>query len=337
MLTRFSRPQPEPRRRFGWLRGIFRRRAARGPALPAHASTAPALPEVLRQVRRIELRTRGLVSSRFSGEYHSVFKGQGIEFVEVREYRPGDDVRTIDWNVSARTGETFVKKYVEERELTVLLMVDLSGSERFGTRGRFKSELVAEVAASLAMSAVRNNDRVALLVFTDAIELFVPPRKGRRHALRIVRDLLSFEPKGTGTDLTLAIEYAVRILRSRSIVLLVSDFQQPLTRGLEQALTALAYRHDVVPVALTDQAELDFPDAGLVQVTDPETGALVVFNSGDDDHRRAYRAAVEQERTAIRRVFRRLGLDAIELTTEGDASKAILSFFRRRERRMGRQ
>ena len=316
------------------FRGRTRRRA---PALPAHASTAPALPEVLKLVRRIELRTRGLVSSRFSGEYHSVFKGQGIEFVEVRPYMPGDDVRTIDWNVSARTGETFVKKYVEERELSVLLMVDLSGSQRFGTRGRFKSEIVAEVAASLAMSAVRNNDRVGLLVFTDGIELFVPPRKGRRHALRIVRDLLSFEPKGTGTELTGAVEYAIRILRSRSIVLLVSDFQQPLTRGLEQALTALAYRHDVVPVALTDQAELDFPDAGLVQVTDPETGALVVFNSGDENRRRAYRAAVEQERTAIRRVFRRLGLDAIELTTEGDASKAILSFFRRRERRMGRQ
>jgi uncharacterized protein (DUF58 family) len=322
--------------RFGWLRRLFRRRRPHAPALPAHASTAPALPEVLRQVRRIELRTRGLVSSRFSGEYHSVFKGQGIEFVEVREYLPGDDVRTIDWNVSARTGGTFVKKYVEERELTVLLMVDLSGSERFGTRGRFKSEMVAEVAASLAMSAVRNNDRVGLLVFTDGIELFVPPRKGRRHALRIVRDLLSFEPKGTGTDLTGSIEYAIRLLRSRSIVFLVSDFQQPVDHGLERALTALAYRHDVVPVALTDQAELEFPDAGLVQVTDPETGALVVFNSGDEGHRRAFRDAVERERMAIRRVFRRLGLDAIELNTAGDPSRAILSFFRRRERRLRR-
>ena len=312
------------------------RRRVRAPALPAHAATAPALPEVLRQVRRIELRTRGLVSSRYSGEYHSVFKGQGIEFVEVRPYLPGDDVRTIDWNVSARTGEVFVKKYVEERELSVLLMVDLSGSERFGTRGRFKSEMVAEVAASLAMSAVRNNDRVALLVFTDGIELFVPPRKGRRHALRIVRDLLSFEPKGTGTDLTGAIEYAVRILRSRSIVFLVSDFQQPLTHGLERALTALAHRHDVVPVALTDAAELAFPDAGLIQVTDPETGALVVFNSADDFNRRAFRDAVAAERDSIRRTFRRLGLDAIELDTVAPTANAILSFFRRRERRLRR-
>ena len=319
------------------LLGVFRRRGrSRAPALPAHASTAPALPEVLRQVRRIELRTRGLVSSRFSGEYHSVFKGQGIEFVEVREYLPGDDVRTIDWNVSARTGEVFVKKYVEERELSVLLMVDLSGSERFGTRGRFKSEMVAEVAASLAMSAVRNNDRVALLVFTDGIELFVPPRKGRRHALRIVRDLLSFEPKGTGTDLTLAVEYAVRILRSRSIVFLVSDFQQPLDTALERALTVLSHRHDVVPVALTDAAELDLPDAGLIQVADPETGALVVFNSSDEGQREAYREAVEMERSAIRRAFRRLGLDAIELSTDAPTSTAILSFFRRRERRLRR-
>jgi uncharacterized protein (DUF58 family) len=320
-----------------FLPALFRRRGrTRAPALPAHASTAPALPEVLKLVRRIELRTRGLVSSRFSGEYHSVFKGQGIEFVEVRPYMPGDDVRTIDWNVSARTGETFVKKYVEERELSVLLMVDLSGSQRFGTRGRFKSEIVAEVAASLAMSAVRNNDRVGLLVFTDGIELFVPPRKGRRHALRIVRDLLSFEPKGTGTEMAGAVEYALRILRSRSIVFLVSDFQQPLDSALERALTALAYRHDVVPVTLTDAAELEFPDAGLIQVTDPETGALVVFNSADDGLRREYREAVEAERETIRRAFRRLGLDAIELSTEAPTANAILSFFRRRERRLRR-
>jgi len=326
-----------PRRRFGWLRRIFARGGrSRMAALPAHASTAPALPEVLRQVRRIELRTRGLVSSRFSGEYHSVFKGQGIEFVEVREYLPGDDVRTIDWNVSARTGGVFVKKYVEERELSVLLMVDLSGSERFGTRGRFKSEMVAEVAASLAMSAVRNNDRVALLVFTDTIELFVPPRKGRRHALRIVRDLLSFEPAGTGTDLRGAVEYATRLLRSRSIVFLVSDFQAPLTPELERAMTLLAFGHDVVPVVLTDAAEMEVPEAGLIQLVDPETGALVVFNTGNERQRRAFAAAVEQERTALRRAFRRLGLDAIELRTDEPSSTAILSFFRRRERRLRR-
>lgn len=318
------------------------RRRPRGPHVPATASTAPALPDVLRQVRRIEMRTRGLVSSRFSGEYHSVFKGQGIEFVEVREYLPGDDVRTIDWNVSARTGGTFVKKYVEERELTVLLMVDLSGSERFGTRGRFKSELVAEVAATLAMSAVRNNDRVGLMVFTDGIELFVPPRKGRRHALRIVRDLLSFDPRGAGTDLPGAIDYANRLLRSRSIVFLMSDFvfddattEEQRVR-FEKGLTALSYRHDVVPVVLSDAAELDFPDAGLIQVMDPETGALVVFNSGNAKQRAEFHRMVEEDRAIVRRTFRRLGMDAIELETVGSTSNAVLSFFRRRERRLRR-
>lgn len=304
-------------------------------ALPATASPAPALPDVLRQVRRVELRTRGLVSSRFSGEYHSVFKGQGIEFVEVREYLPGDDVRAIDWNVSARTGETFVKKYVEERELTVLLMVDLSGSQRFGTRGRFKSDMVAEVAASLAMSAVRNNDRVGLLVFTDRVELFVPPRKGRRHVLRILRDLLSFRPVGTGTELAVALEYAVRVLRSRSIVFLLSDFQgAAASRAFEKALPIAAHRHDLVPVVLTDPAEAELPDAGLLQVRDPESGALVVVDSGSERVRARYAEAVRDERAALRRSFRRLGLDEIALSTDQPTSGAILSFFRRRERRL---
>lgn len=301
-----------------------------------HAATAPALPDVLRQVRRIELRTRGLVSSRFSGDYHSVFKGQGLEFVEVREYLPGDDVRTIDWNVSARTGETFVKKYVEERELTVLLLVDLSGSQRFGTRGRFKSEMVAEVAATLAMSAVRNNDRVGLLVFTDRVELFVPPRKGRSHVLRIVRDLLTFHPEGAGTDLAGALEYAVRLLRSRSIVFLVSDFQGARTREAERALTVAAHRHDLVPITVNDPADLELPDAGLIQVTDPETGARVAVDSGSAAVRRRYAEAVAEERTALRRSFRRLGLDEIELRTDQPAAGALLSFFRRRERRLRR-
>jgi uncharacterized protein (DUF58 family) len=316
------------------------RRRNRSPAAATSReaeSTAPALPEVLRQVRRIELRTRGLVSSRFSGEYHSVFKGQGIEFVEVREYLPGDDVRAIDWNVSARTGGVFVKKYVEERELTVLLMVDLSGSQRFGTRGRFKSEMVAEVAASLAMSAVRNNDRVALLVFTDRVELFVPPRKGRRHVLRILRDLLAFRPAGAGTDLGGALEYATRLLRSRSIVFVVSDFLGAAgSEGFERALRVAAHRHDVVPVTLADPADLELPDAGLLRVVDPETGRLVVVDSGSARVRARYAAAVQEERTGLRRAFRRLGLDEIGLRTDEPTSTAILSFFRRRERRLRR-
>ena len=309
-----------------------------GPAAKDDAAPAPPeLADVLRQVRRIELRTRGLVSSRFSGEYHSVFKGQGIEFVEVREYLPGDDVRAIDWNVSARTGGVFVKKYVEERELTVLLAVDLSGSQRFGTRGRFKSEMVAEVAATLAMSAIRNNDRVGLLVFTDRVEAFVPPRKGRRHVLRILRDLLAFRPVGTGTDLAGSLRYALRLLRSRSIVFLVSDFQGAAgAEDFERALTVAAHRHDVVPVTLTDPAELELPDAGLIQVVDPETGRAVVVDSGSGAVRERYAEAVREERAALRRAFRRLGLDEIELRTDRPPSNAVLSFFRRRERRLRR-
>jgi len=313
------------------LARLFRRGA---PSPDAHPAPVP-LQEILRQVRRVELRTRGLVTSRFSGEYHSVFKGQGIEFVEVREYVPGDDVRTIDWNVSARTGGVFVKKYVEERELTVLLAVDLSGSQRWGTRARFKSEMVVEAAATLAMSAVRNNDRVGLLVFTDHVESFVPPRKGRRHVLRILRDLLAFQPRGSGTDLAGSIAYVSRLLRSRSIVFVVSDF---VVGGglpeLDRALTAAAARHDVIPVVLTDPADAELPDAGLLRMRDPETGEDVVVDTSAPAVRERFAAAVAAERGALQRLFRRLGMEAIELATDQPTSNAVLSFFRRRERRL---
>src|SRR5256885_2647560 len=204
-------------------------------------------PEILRQVKLIELRTRGLVNSLFTGEYRSVFKGQGMEFAEVREYQAGDEVRSIDWNVTARMGRPFVKRYIEERELTVMLAVDLSGSERFGTRGRFKSELASELAAVLAMSAIRNNDRVGALLFTDRIEHVVPPRKGRRHVLRIIRDLLAFEPVGRGTDIVSAIDYVAKMLNQKAIVFIVSDF---LEADIAHPLKLLAQRHDVVAVHL---------------------------------------------------------------------------------------
>ncbi|HET6233029.1 MAG TPA: DUF58 domain-containing protein [Longimicrobiaceae bacterium] len=315
---------------------LFRRRRAKPPAVPPPRSD-DALADVLRQVRRIELRTRGLVTSRFSGEYHSVFKGQGIEFVEVREYLPGDDVRTIDWNVSARTGETYVKKYIEERELTVLLAVDLSGSQRFGTRGRFRSELVAEVAATLAMSAVRNNDRVGLLVFTDRIEAFVPPRKGRRHVLRLIRDLLAFEPAGSGTDLAAAVAYATRLLRSRSIIFLLSDFQVSGDAApFEKAMATASFRHDVIPISLTDPADVDLPDAGLLRVVDPETGERVTVDSSNPSVRRAFAESVDEERARTRSLFRRLGMDEVELRTDTPWSAPLLAFFRRRESRLRR-
>jgi uncharacterized protein (DUF58 family) len=315
---------------------LFSRWRRPSPAPDAEPAAPPGLADVMRQVRRIDLRTRGLVASQFTGEYHSVFKGQGIEFVEVREYVPGDDVRTIDWNVSARTGQTFVKKYVEERELTVLLAVDLSASQRFGTRGRFKSEMVPEVAATLAMSAVRNNDRVGLLVFTDRVEAFVPPQKGRRHALRILRDLLVFRPTGLGTDLAGALEHARRVLRSRSIVFLVSDFQlsgDARTR-FERALGGVATRHDVIPVILSDPADVEMPEVGVLRVMDPETGRMTYVDTGAVADR--FETSAKKERSELARVFRRLGMDEIELRTDRPVSTAVVSFFRRRERRQRR-
>jgi uncharacterized protein (DUF58 family) len=315
-----------------------RRPSFRSPHAVDHvpAPATDALADVLRQVRRIELRTRGLVSTRFVGEYHSVFKGQGLEFVEVREYLPGDDVRTIDWNVSARTGVTHVKKYVEERELTVLLAVDLSGSQRFGTRGRFKSEMVPEVAATLAMSAVRNNDRVALLAFTDRVELFVPPRKGRRHVLRLVRDLLALEPQGRGTDLAEAVAYALRVLRSRSIIFLISDFQTGNPEPFERALASAAIRHDVVPMTLVDPADINIPDVGLLRIANPETGRTSDIYTGSVADRQNFAEAAEADRLRTRGLFRRLGLDEVVLRTDEPFSGPLLAFFRRRESRLRR-
>jgi uncharacterized protein (DUF58 family) len=312
----------------------LRRRAAPDPDAPG--TSPPGLAEVMRQVRRIDLRTRGLVASQFTGEYHSVFKGQGIEFVEVREYVPGDDVRTIDWNVSARTGHAFVKKYVEERELTVLLAVDLSASQRWGTRGRMKSEMVPEVAATLAMSAVRNNDRVGLLAFTDRVEAFVPPQKGRRHALRILRDLLVFRPVGRGTDLAAALDHARRVLRSRSIIFLVSDFRlgRDGRAALERALGGVARRHDVIPVVLADPADAALPELGVLRLMDPETGRTMDVDT--DAAAERFGQAARTERGELTRLFRRMAMDEIELRTDAPISAAVLSFFRRRERRLRR-
>jgi uncharacterized protein (DUF58 family) len=297
----------------------------------------PAPRDVLKQVRRIDLRTRGLVNSRFSGEYHSVFKGQGIEFAEVREYQPGDEVRSIDWNVTARLGHPFVKRYVEERELTVLLVVDLSGSQRWATRGRLKSELVAEVAGALAMSAMRNNDRVGLLLLTDRIEWFVPPRKGRRHVLRLIRDLLAFRPDGTGTDLGAGVEYAGRLLGSRSVIFLFSDFR--LGDGWDafaEALPAVTARHDVVAVRVSDPADELLPDVGMLAVIDPETGGRRYLDTSSASEREAYAKVMTDDDARARRVFRRLRVDEIPIRTDAPYSGALLSFFRRRERRRGR-
>jgi uncharacterized protein (DUF58 family) len=323
-----------------WLARLgFRRSTA--PALTPGAGTgqagAAAPADILRQVRRVELRTRRLVNSLLSGEYHSVFKGQGIEFAEVREYLPGDDVRTIDWNVTARLGEPYVKKFVEERELTVVLAADLSGSQRWGTRLRLKSELVIEVAATLAMSAIRNNDRVGLIVFTDGVEHFVPPRKGRRHVLRLIRDLLAFEPAGRGTDVAAAVDYLNRALSSRSIIFLFSDFQAGGGWDrLERTLSAAAFRHDVVAVTLTDPGDAQLPEVGLLESVDPETGERVVLDTSNREVRERYAAGIEEERGRRSRAFRRAGIDEIVLSTDAPYAAALLGFFRKRERRQAR-
>ena len=328
------------------LPNLFRSRRTPPPS-PQEPDKLGGVPrDILKQVKLIELRTRGLVNSTFSGEYQSVFRGQGMEFAEVREYQPGDDVRNIDWNVTARVGHPYVKKHVEERELTVLLMVDLSGSEQFGTRERFKAERAAEIAAVLALSAVRNNDRVGLLIFTDKIEHVVPPKKGKRHVLRIIRDVLAFRPAHTGTDMAAALDYAGRLLRHRSVIFVLSDFAllYPPDEGPESAtfaaweksLKLVARRHDVVGITVRDDSETSIPNVGVILLNDPETGETVAVDTDRSDLRQRYHVFMNQERTAIRRVFRRNGVDEIEVGTTGSFVAPLLGFFRRRERKMGR-
>ena len=291
-------------------------------------------PEILRQVKLIELKTRGLVNSVFTGEYRSVFKGQGMEFSEVREYQPGDEVRSIDWNVTARMRRPFVKRYIEERELTVMLVVDLSGSERFGTVNRFKSELASELAAVLAMSAVRNNDRVGVLLFTDRIEHVIPPRKGRRHVLRIIRDLLAFEPVGRGTDMVTAIDYVARMLNQKAIVFIVSDF---LEDDIDHPLKLLAQRHDVVAVTVEDPSERDLPDIGIARLIDPETGETFEVDTSHPDVRNSYSTQVSKERENRKHLLRRLAIDEVAVRTEAGVVEPLLRFFRARETRSRRR
>ena len=296
--------------------------------LPPPASGVPL--DILRQVKLLELRTRGLVNSLFSGEYRSVFKGQGMEFAEVREYQAGDEVRSIDWNVTARMRRPYVKRYIEERELTVMLAVDLSGSERFGTRRRFKSELASELAAVIAMTAIRNNDRVGTLLFTDKVELVVPPRKGRKHALRLIRDLLVFEPEGRGTDIAGATDYLNKMLAHKTIIFVVSDFIAP---NIERPLKLLAQRHDVVAVTVEDPSEVELPDIGLARLIDPETGQVIDIDTSDPKVRSAYDWSVTEEREARKHLLRRLAIDEVPVRTDGSIVEPLFRFFRARETR----
>jgi len=289
--------------------------------------------EVMHEVRRIEITTRHLVRDIVAGEYTSAFRGRGVEFAEVREYQPGDDVRTIDWNVTARLGSAYVKRYLEERELTVGFVVDFSASKRFGSRRRTKGELATEVCAVLALAAAGNNDRVGALFFTDRVEQMIPARKGRRHVLRIISDLLSFQPAGTGTDLTGALTYLESVLRRRSVLFVVSDF---MTSGYRSALGRLARKHDVVAVQLVDPRERELPDAGLMTLRDPESGAWRYVDTGSEAVRSAFRNRMAEFDLALERGFRELGADLVRLQTDCSYAESLLTFFRRRERMLWR-
>ena len=287
--------------------------------------------EILRQVRWIEITTRGLVNEVFSGEYNSVFKGRGMSFAEVREYQYGDDIRGIDWNVTARTGSPHVKIFEEERELTLMLVVDVSGSADFGTRGRMKSELAAELCGVLAFSAIKNNDKVGLILFSDRIEKFVPPRKGRRHALRVLRELLYHPAEGKGTDIAGALEYLAKVTRRRAVVFLVSDF---MAGGYGQALSVAARRHDLVAVRVGDRREEDVPPLGFVEFEDPVSGERVVVNTSGRAFRERFREIRERERERVDEVFRRSRVDKIEVTTGVPYDRALRRFFEERARRV---
>ncbi len=302
-------------------------RAVRPPVATASAALgAPAPLEILEQVRRLELRMRRLVNSRFAGDYRSVYKGQGMEFAEVREYQPGDEVRSIDWNVTARLQKPYVKRYVEERELTVLLLIDASASSHFGTRTRFKDDVALEVAGVLALSALRNNDRVGVVAFTDRVEHAVPPRKGRRHGLRLLRDLLSLRPVGKRTDIAFACEQAQRHLSHRSLIFVISDFRDAQA---ESALRRLAARHEVVVITVDDPVELLLPAAGVLVLTDPETGERLEVDSGNAAFRTRYAAAASAAAADRAAMFARSGVTTIALHTNEGIIEPLREFFRR--------
>jgi len=288
--------------------------------------------EVLKRIRKIEIITERLVRDRMAGQYHSVFKGRGIAFSEVRHYMPGDDIRLIDWNVSARMNDVFVKLFTEEREMTVLLMVDMSASGRFGSRAREKRDLGAEVAAVLAFSAIRNNDRVGLMLFTDEVERFVPPKKGKKHVLRVISEILSFQPRSRRTDLSAVLQFVGRVARRRAVAFLISDFLAP-TSSYERALRITAGRHDLIPVTVTDPLEQGLPSVGLLEVEDPETGEVTVFDTSGPEGRafaRDARRAVE----AREALFRRLDMDTIQVATDRPYLPSLTAFFEARSRRL---
>ncbi len=286
--------------------------------------------EILKKVRRVEIRTRGLVNEVFSGEYHSVFKGRGMNFSEVREYQYGDDIRSIDWNVTARTGHPFVKVFEEERELTVMLVVDVSASGDFGTRERMKGEVAVEICALLAFSAIKNNDKVGLIIFSDRIEKFVPPRKGRPHVLRVLRELFYHQPQGRGTDIRGALEYLTRVIKRRAVVFLVSDFKAP---QFEKPLSVSGRRHDLIAVRMGDHREAVLPALGYMEFEDAETGELHTVNTADPRFRAEFEKRAARERAELGTTFQHSRVDVIDIETDQPYVQPLMRFFKEREGR----
>ena len=285
--------------------------------------------EVLQKVRQIEIRTRRIVDSMLSGSYHSAFKGRGMEFSEVRPYIEGDDVRTIDWNVTARMGAPYIKKYIEERELTVMLVVDASASGDFGSIDKFKGEMAVELCSLLAFSAIRNNDRVGLVIFTSDVETYIPPRKGRNHVLRVIRELLYFRPKNRGTDIGNALKFLNRVQTRTSVVFLVSDF---ISAGFEKPLRVSAKRHDLVTISVSDPREEAIPQIGLVELEDAETGETTLFDTRNRKALEMYRRERSAHRAKLDDLFRSTGVDEIRVSTESGYVAPIVKFFRKREK-----
>ncbi len=297
--------------------------------------------DILRKVRQVEVRTRRLVDDSLAGSYHSVFKGRGMNFDEVREYVPGDEIRTIDWNVTARTGTPHVKKFTEERELTILLAIDISGSGRFGSGRWSKREMMAELGSVLAFSAVRNDDKVGLVLFSDFVELYIPPGKGHSHILRVIREILFFQPAGRGTDISGALDFINRVTRRKCVVFLISDFRLPgdFTAALETIrpkLRITGRRHDLIAVSVTDPREHRLPDVGWITLEDAETGEQVAVNTSDRSLRRAYEQQTNEQEQQLHHMVRGAGIDLLALSTDGSYITPLLRFFGSRRRRMSR-
>lgn len=284
--------------------------------------------EILQKVRRIEIKTRSIVDSVLSGGYHSAFKGKGMEFAEVREYMEGDDIRFIDWNVTARTGRLHVKKHIEERELTVMFVVDASASGNFGSGTKFKAEIGVEICALLAFSAIKNNDRVGLIIFTSGIEKFIPPKKGRNHVLRVIRELLYFEPRGKQTDVGEALKFLNRVQNRRAVVFLVSDF---LTGDFSAPVRVASRRHDLIALSLEDPRERELPRIGLIELQDPETGECMLVDTSSQSYRNAFSAQGHARTESRQRFFRSNRIDHIAISTDVDYVEPLVRFFKKRE------